>query len=54
MENMRKKDQTLVLDYYFNGFSESKFDQYYGIYDNGGIHVMGKKDINSMSIRIYK
>ena len=34
-----------ALDYYFTQFSKSKLDQYFGVYQENGIYMMGNKEI---------
>ena len=39
------KPSNKYLEYYLNHFSKSKLDQYFGIYKENGIYMMGNKEV---------
>ena len=40
------KPVSRTLDYYLNQLDKAKLDQYFGIYEEDGIYMMGDKEIN--------
>ena len=44
-ENEEPKATNKALEYYFEHFPKSKLDQYFGVYKENGIYMMGNKEI---------
>ena len=44
-ENEEPKATNKALEYYFEHFPKSKIDQYFGVYKENGIYMMGNKEI---------
>ena len=44
-ENGEPKATNKALEYYFEHFPKSKIDQYFGVYKENGIYMMGNKEI---------
>ena len=44
-KNEEPRPTNKALEYYFNQFSKSNLDQYFGVYKENGVYMMGHKEI---------
>ena len=44
-KNEKTEPTNKALEYYFNAFDQTKLDQYFGVYKDKGMYMMGNKEI---------